>query len=410
MALMVRLRAAVGLAAAQLRHHRVRTALAVAAVALAVLSTTLLASVGVGVLETGTERLDAADRDLWMTGGAVRLAPGTVGGIENRIQGSHRLAAELDAREEVRAAVPIAFQIVYVGSTPTDLQTIVGVGVTGGGPALQLTEGPGFEGGDVHYANGTYDGPMTREVVIDERTAALFDVGVGDTLYVGGTVANARRNAYTVVGISPTFSRFVGTATVAVPLSELQTLTGTTRTDPASVITITLVEGADVEAVRAELERDYPGYAFRTNAEQLRTMFRERAVLLASAVTLVGLAVVTGVVLTANALALLAFQQRAALGALKAGGVSAGTLVAVVGAQGVLLGAAGGLVGVALTPPLGLALSVLAERVVGFGGLVRTPAWVYVAGFGIAVVMGTVASAVAGWRVARLSPLRALRE
>ena len=73
-----RLRASVGLAAAQLRHYRVRTLLAVFAVTLAVLSTTLLASVGVGVLETGQQKLDAAERDLWITAGPAQLGPGGV--------------------------------------------------------------------------------------------------------------------------------------------------------------------------------------------------------------------------------------------------------------------------------------------------------------------------------------------
>lgn len=56
MGVLVKTRAAVGLAVAQLRHYRVRTVLAVVAIALAVLAMTVLASVGIGVMETGTER------------------------------------------------------------------------------------------------------------------------------------------------------------------------------------------------------------------------------------------------------------------------------------------------------------------------------------------------------------------
>jgi hypothetical protein len=78
---------------------------------------------------------------------------------------------------------------------------------------------------------------MSHEVMIDTQTAEQFDVGVGDTLYIGGTLSSARSNEFTVVGISDTFSRFLGTPTVTMPLSELQTVTGTTSTDSATFIT-----------------------------------------------------------------------------------------------------------------------------------------------------------------------------
>lgn len=78
-------------------------------------------------------------------------------------------------------------------------------------------------------ADGTCDGPTSREVVIDPRTPAVIDVGVGDMLYVGGTLASTREQRFEVVGISPTFSHFLGTSTVTLPLAELQTLSELAR-------------------------------------------------------------------------------------------------------------------------------------------------------------------------------------
>jgi len=57
-----RFRAVLGIAMAQLRHERGRTLLAIVAVALAVLATTILASVGYGVVETGQEKFDTSGR------------------------------------------------------------------------------------------------------------------------------------------------------------------------------------------------------------------------------------------------------------------------------------------------------------------------------------------------------------
>ena len=405
--MLTRLRAGLGLAVAQLRHYRVRTVLVVVAVALAVLSTTLLASVSVGVVAAGTETLDAANRDVWVSGGATRI---TASGVENAIVDSHAVAAEIRDREDVRNAAPIAYQTVYVGTDPDDLRTIVGVGIPGGGGStVAITEGRSFEGPDVHYAGGNYTGPMTHEVVVSPRVAAQLNASVGDSLYVGGSVAAARENEFEVVGASPTFSRFLGTPTVFLLLSELQEVTGTTGTDRAAQVIVTVEDGVDPAAVAASLQRDYPEYDVRTNREQLQSVLRGQALVLASAAVLVVLAVLAGLALTVNVLALLVHHQRRAFAALKAGGVSAWTLGWVVVWQAVLVAVLGAALGLALTPAGAWALNLLAERLVGFSDLVRTPRWVYLLGGGLAVGIGLVGAVVAAWRTAAVEPLSALR-
>lgn len=405
-----RSRAAIGVALAQLRYYRVRTVLTVLAIALAVLSTTLLASVGTGVVETGTDRLDRADRDLWMTGGPLRIAPGSVGGFENAIVNAHELRAELNEREDIRVAVPLAFHTVYAGTDPDDLQTVVGVGGPGGGPSISISRGETFRAGDSHYADGAYDGPMSRELLIDERTAERFDVDVGDRLYVGGTLSNARRNPFVVRGITPTFSRFLGTPTVAMHLSELQTLVGTTGTDRAGLVTITLVEGADPETVAAELERDYPNYEVRTNREQLRSFLRERAIVIASGISLVGVAVVAGIALTVNVMSLSVYHQRREFAALKATGVSSRTLLLTVFVQAAAVGGLGAGVGLILSPPAVVAVNVVAERITGFAGIAQLADWMFLVGIATAIGIGSMGALAAGWRVIGVNPLDQLRE
>lgn len=405
-----RLRAGLGLGAAQLRHYRIRTVLVVAAVALAVLATTLLAGVGIGVLETGAEKFDQTDQDLWVSAGATRIAPGSVGGFENAIVDSRAVADEFGAHDQVVVSAPMAFQTVYVGTDPSDLQTIVGVGVRNVGPrVLSVSDGSGFSGGDDHYAGGSFDGPMSHEVIIDPRTASVFDVGVGDTLYVGGTVADARANEYEVVGISPTFTQFLGTPSVALHLAELQTHSGTASEDRAALITIALADGADADAVAAELSAAHPAYEVRTNQEQLRSVLRGQAVVLAAAGVLVVLAVVAGVALTANALALLVYQQRRALAALKAGGVSTTTLWWMVVGQALAVAFVGGLVGLAMTPVAVAGLNLVAERIVGFEGLVQTRPWVYGLGGAIALGIGVIGAGAAGWQLSKVRSLATLR-
>lgn len=404
-----RLRAIVGIALSQLQHNRMRTLLAVIGVALAVLSVTLLGGVGLGVVETGEEQFDASGRDLWVTGGPVQISPGTVGSFENTLVDAHSVAESIEEREDVRIAVPMAFQTVYVSTNGDNWETLVGVGAPARGPSVQITNGTEFKHQDVHYANGTYSGPMTHEVIIDTRTAKLLDVSVGDSIYVGGTISSARANQFEIVGVSPTFSRFLGTASVTVHLSELQEVTGTTATDRASLITVSVADGTSPAAVATEIESSHPSYDVRTNREQLTATLERQAVLLASGGSLVVVGVLAGITLTANLMVSVVYQQRREFAALKALGSRTSTLIGVVVVQAFVLGTLGGVVGVAATLPLVELLNVVANAIVGFEDVVRTPQWLLGAGVAIAIPISLVGSGLAGWQIASLSPEDGLR-
>ena len=405
---MNRLRGTVGLAFTQLRRDRTRTVLVIVGIALAVLASTMLATVGLGIAETGERKFDQSGRDLWITGGPLRFDPGAVGGVRNQLQDAHRLEQRIAARDDVRTAAALSFQTVYVSDDGREFETVVGTGAPAVAGAVQLTEGEGFTRGDPHYADGTYEGPMTREVVVDPRTAALFDVGINDTLYVGGTLAAARENEFRVVGISPTFSNFLGSPTVVLHLSELQAVTGTTGNDAATIVTVDVADGASVESVERDLQSQYPEYSVRTNREQLRSTLQRQAVVIASGGSLAVFASLAGAALTVNLLLSYVYQRRRELAALKAVGLSTRTLVGITVVQAVLLGLAGGVIGVGLTAVSIPLVNAVAGALVGFGSVVSLDGTVLLAGVGLAVAISGVAGAIASLRVARLDPLELL--
>jgi len=353
-----RLHGAAAVAGAQLRHHRQQTLLCVLGVALAVLLVVLLVGVGHGALSTGNEAVTWFDQDLWVTTGAIELAPTSVGGVANPIHGAHGRSAELEAREDVARAQPVAFQTVYVGTDPHDLDTVVGVGV--GGDAGRLGTASRFNGRDRHYAGGSYDGPMTHRIVVDERTASRYGIAEDDTLHVGGTVSAARGNEFTVVGVTDDLSNFLGAPTVGIHLSELQEVSGTTGTDPAALIALTVAPGHDPQAVARAIESGRPSLRVRTG-KQVRATVGGRPDLAASALGLVGVAVV------------------------------------------------GGLFGLAVALPAVAALNHGIERFVGYAGPVSRSAWLLAGALRLAVAMGVAGASVAGWRVARLDPTEHLR-
>lgn len=403
---MKRLRTYAGLvwiALRQLRSDRMRTMLAVIGVTLAVLSVTLLTGVGAGVVATGNEMFDDSGRDLWVSGGPIEVAPGSVGGFQNPIPNAHSIAADISEHEDVENAVPMAFQVVYVSTDGEEFETTMGSGVPGGGSAVSIQEGAGFAGPDTHYADGTYEGEMTRQALIAPETAEEFDLEVGDTIYVGGTVANARQNEFEVVGISPTFANFLGTGTVTLRLSELQTLTGNAYDDSATLVTIQTTPTADREAVRDELAAEHPEYTFRTNQEQLVSLLERQAVVLAAGASLIVLGVVAGGILSLNLLLSLIYVQRQPLAVLRAVGATRRSVVGVAVVQALTISTAGYLLGIGATPLLAMLLDQIALTVTGFEGLVQVPRYAYLAGAGVAFGFALLGGITGAWRVTRVT-------
>ncbi|WP_306059206.1 ABC transporter permease [Natronococcus wangiae] len=402
---LARTRAVAGLAIAQLRRSPGRVALTVLAVALAVLSVTLLASLGVGVVDKGEEGLEAADRDIWISSDPVDPA---ASGTQNPIVGTHGVAAEINERDDVRSATPIAVHDVYVGSDPDDLRRRSAVGVESTHSGYDFEEGGGFSMRDDPYDGTPADEPRTAEIVLDPRIAEELDVGVGETVYVGTSRETAAAAEFTVVGTSRHHSQFLGSPAVTVPFADLQAIAGTAGTDRSTFLTADVADDADREAVADDLAAEYPEYDVRTSDRQVRAMFEERPLVLASGATLVGLAVLGGIVLTVNLFALVAYQQREELAALRAIGLSRWVLAGTIGAQGLVIGLLGGVLGVAATPLFARVLNYLAADVIGFERLLRTPLEVYAVGLVLAVCVGTIVAIATGWRTGRYASLEHL--
>ncbi len=132
-----------------------------------------------------------------------------------------------------------------------------------------LYNGSGFTlPGDPHYANGTYQGPVTHEIVLDQALASVLHVTVGDWVWASpaspassqelpGWYSNA--SAFRVVGVSGPFWLIPSALLAFTYLSELQTIVGgaSAQTDYASVLLIHLKDpttaGTDQARIQAAL-------------------------------------------------------------------------------------------------------------------------------------------------------------
>jgi len=194
---------------------------------------------------------------------------------------------------------------------------------------------------------------------------------------------------------------------VTVPLGDLQAIAGTSGTDRATYLTADVADGADRDAVAADLGEAYPEYDVRTSDNQVQSMLEERTMVLASGATLVGLAVLGGIVLTANLFALVAHQQREELAALRAIGLSPAAR------RHDRHAGAGHRPGRRPARRRGDAAAVIglnrfSASVLGFERLLRTPPEIYAGGFALALGAGTIVAIVAGWRAGRYARIEHL--
>jgi putative ABC transport system permease protein len=146
-------------------------------------------------------------------------------------------------------------------------------------PAVDL--GPGFSSpGDPHYANGTYHGPFTHEVVLDGELAGVLHATVGSVVYVGiqalpapaGTLAwFGNATPFRVVGISGPFFLIPSALLGFFYLSEAQTLVGESAVtnDEASVVLVHLTDPSNPSNDQTLLEHAFPSLTLFTLSDIL---------------------------------------------------------------------------------------------------------------------------------------------
>ena len=144
-----------------------------------------------------------------------------------------------------------------------------------------LYNGSGFTApGDPLYANGTYSGHPTHEIVLDQALAGVLHVRVGQPVWASpaappsdaalpGWYANATE--FTVVGVSGAFWLVPSEELAFLYLSELQQLLGggTPSTDYATFVLIHLADPSDAPADQARLAVAFPQLSVYTLANLL---------------------------------------------------------------------------------------------------------------------------------------------
>lgn len=303
-----------------------------------------------------------------------------------------------------------------------DSFTVTGVspGATTVGPmsSTELSSG--------RYLTASDDGKDV--VVLDSTYATGADLGVDDTLDIGGTT-------FSVVGIVASTSSDSATATdTYIPLDTAQALSG--LTGKISDISVAATSASDVSTVKAAIEKALPKATVSTQADLASSISGSLATvsnLLSNLGTWLSLLVLAAAFAIAILFTVSGVTRRTReFGTLKAIGWSNGRIVRQVAGESMVTGLIGGAIGAAVGIVGIIVVNVIAPTLStgsttaggGAGGpgaaasssvasdiVLQIPvtAGIVLVAVGLSVLGGLLAGAFGGWRASRLRPAAALR-
>jgi putative ABC transport system permease protein len=319
-----------------LRRRPLRTALSLAGIAVA--SAMLLDMV---MLSGGIEK--SFSELLLARGYQIRLTPkGTLPfDTEASITGSSSVVKAIRAEPGVEAAGAVLGTSIY-GRTQDSLVTLFGYGIQPEAQGIyQVTAGTDLVPDD------------TLGVLLSETAAALLRAAPGDTVELAGRLdpqiadaAVGRRLA--VRGVARWIYDYRGQPSVGTVLPVMQRLGRETAADRASLLLVKAAADGAVESVASRLRQRFPGLEVNSVADLVVQAKRRLVYFTQLSYVLGGMSLIVAVLLVGTLLTITVNERLCEIATLRAIGVSRGTIVRQVLAEGVALTVLGAGVGILL--------------------------------------------------------------
>ncbi|HTP53862.1 MAG TPA: FtsX-like permease family protein [Thermoplasmata archaeon] len=341
------------------RHARFQRVLAIAAIAAAVALPVVLISVGGGVADHELRALETAGYQIVVSAAGVHGITGAhtlsdrILGLAGVAYASPTLSVAVDAFNESGNVTPVLAE----GVIPAQFSPTVGPSENGVFPnPLPL----GDPNDSVHFANGTYSGAATYDVLLSAPYAEHFDVGVGGTVVLSTADNLSAGTRYNVTGLfGPPFSLLEPTAAYAVvlPLSDLQTLTGyasgsgTIVPDAADSIQVAVnasIAGdpAAIARIASEIHALAPAYSVSTLSQEAQQLESASSVLTGFYLALSSVGIVVGVIFLALVLLRRVEGERRSIGIRRALGLPSRAIAAGIVRDGAEIAGGGAVAGV----------------------------------------------------------------
>jgi putative ABC transport system permease protein len=253
---------------------------------------------------------------------------------------------------------------------------------------------------NLSFLTGSFDDLTDTTTLVDETTAELAGVGVGDTLTLNFGAGSAELEVAGLYEAEGFWSGFILTDT---------TLRGAGVEVGDSFVYVKADDDADLDEIRVEIDRileSYPTVTVQTQAELKEQIEDQAAALLAILIALLGLAIFIAVLGIINTLLLSVLERTREIGMLRAVGTTRRQVRGMVILESVVLALFGAVAGIALGVAFGSALQ---GALSGFGFTVLGIPWVLLGMFLVlAIVVGILAALWPARRAARLDVLRAV--
>jgi putative ABC transport system permease protein len=278
-----------------IRRRPGRSALTSLGVGLAVGLVVLLLALSSGIQTSAATLAGASGVDLLIASANTTFAQDTFPPIAD----AHALATRIPAADpNVATASPWLVSDLVLGNSslraaanassvpggwsPTSTGTVGWIpGDNVGIQTPDLYNGSGFSTlQDPHYANGSFTGPRTGEIELDQGLAGVLGVTVGDPVWaaasaptgpdqLAGWYANATE--FRVVGITGPFWLLPSALLAFVYLSELQSIVGgaTAATDYGSLVLVHLHDPTLASSDQSHLATAFPGLTVFTLSDIL---------------------------------------------------------------------------------------------------------------------------------------------
>jgi len=229
-----------------------RMSICIAGVAVAVALLVVVTGLSLGL--AGSTTVESDDIDYWIVpdesgSGSVPLdAEGA------RLSEVHRVSADLNADDRIEYASPVVLQPVGLENPTTgDREYVIAVGVIPTDDTRRVAdfEISQLDSAYTHHAGGSYDGEWTGEFVASPTVAERLSLEVGDA----ATVQNDDRTlTLSSVNDQEMAAGFGEVPAIAMPLAELQSLTGLDAADEADQILVSTTD----PSVESDLQVIYP--------------------------------------------------------------------------------------------------------------------------------------------------------
>ena len=396
------------LAIKNLSRNKLRTLLNIIGVTLAIISLVILTSLGSGLLDTGEQVLKDSSMHLWIKGRPVDLKTQYTQSSQAMISDVHQIRTQIQADPRVNMSTPLLTEIVYAYKEGEDPKAVFGLGVDTRGPIVTISSGAPISTSTL-YNGSTYDGPFTSEVLVDSRAAHLLGVEVGDTIFAGKTIADARNREFKVVGISDSLSTFSINAMVIFPFPEFQLITGNHNHDSASMIIVRLNDVNTAEQVKNDLQKRYPEYQVSTNRELLNNIIKQNGFFIVSASSIVILAIVMGTSLIILTMLLSLNERKKEIGILQVVGFSRLSIARNFGFEGFIISIIGGISGILLSVPVAGIINQIVKKMTGLDELLVLDNEIMLLGFSMAVIIGLLSTLATIWRLSTIEPMEQIR-